>query len=73
MDTASDLFLVLTHDGRVTHVNRAALALASCERKDVLRDGISRVLLDEDVAFFHSRMVFCCDNNHGWKMRTLDH
>ena len=57
MDTASDLFLVLTYDGCVTHVNRAALALASCERKDVLRDGISRLLLDEDVAFFRSRMI----------------
>ena len=57
MDTASDLFLVLTHDGAVTHVNRAALALAQCERVDVIRDGVSRLLLAEDVAFFRSRMA----------------
>ena len=56
MDTASDLLLVLTHEGRVTHVNRATLALARCERKDVLRDGIARLLLDEDVALFRSRV-----------------
>ena len=56
MDTASDLLLVLTHDGRVTHVNRATLALARCERTDVLRDGVARLLLDEDVALFRSRI-----------------
>ena len=57
MDTASDLLLVLTHEGRVTHVNRAALAMARCERRDVLRDGIGRLLLDEDVALFRSRII----------------
>ncbi len=57
MDTASDLFLVLTHDGAVTHVNRAALALAQSERDDVLRDGMSRLLIAEDVAFFRSRIA----------------
>ncbi len=57
MDTASDLFLVLTHDGRLTHVNRATLATAQCERRDLLRDGIGRLLIDEDVAFFRSRMT----------------
>jgi diguanylate cyclase (GGDEF)-like protein/PAS domain S-box-containing protein len=57
MDTASDLFIVLTHDGRVTHVNRATLALAQCEREEILRDGIARVLVDEDVAYFRSRVA----------------
>ena len=56
MDTAADLLLVLTHDGRVTHVNRAALAIAGCERKAMLRDGVSRLLVDDDVAFFRSRI-----------------
>jgi PAS domain S-box-containing protein len=56
MDTASDLLLVLRHDGRITHVNRATLALTQCERGDILRDGMSRVLVEEDVAFFRSRL-----------------
>jgi diguanylate cyclase (GGDEF)-like protein/PAS domain S-box-containing protein len=56
MDTASDLLLVLTHTGRITHVNRAALAMASCERKVMLSDGVARLLVDEDVAFFRSRI-----------------
>ncbi len=55
MDTASDLVLVLTHDGQVTHVNRAALAMAQCARRDMLREGIGRLLVAEDVAFFRSR------------------
>ncbi len=55
MDTASDLVLVLTHDGAITHVNRAALALAQCDRKAMLREGIGRLLVPEDVAFFRSR------------------
>lgn len=55
MDTASDLVLVLTHEGKVTHVNRAALALARCERKELLREGIGRLLVPEDVALFNGR------------------
>ncbi len=55
MDTATDLVLVLTHEGRVTHVNRAALSLARCERKELLREGIGRLLVPEDVASFNSR------------------
>ncbi len=57
MDTASDLFIVLTAEGRITHVNRATLALSQCERKEMLRDGIGRLLVDEDVAFFRSRVT----------------
>ena len=57
MDTASDLLLVLTFEGRVTHANRATLAMARCERKEIMRDGIARLLLDEDVAFFRSRIA----------------
>ncbi len=56
MDTASDLVMVLTHDGQVTHVNRAALAMARCERKALLHDGIGRLLVAEDVALFRSRL-----------------
>ncbi|HYW49801.1 MAG TPA: EAL domain-containing protein [Gemmatimonadaceae bacterium] len=56
MDTASDLVLVLTHEGNVTHVNRAALLLAQCERRDMIRDGLERLLVTEDVAFFRSRL-----------------
>ena len=55
MDAAADLVLVLTHDGQVTHVNRAALLMARCDRKEMLRDGIGRLLVPEDVAFFRSR------------------
>jgi diguanylate cyclase (GGDEF)-like protein/PAS domain S-box-containing protein len=57
MDTASDLLLVMQHEGRVTHVNRAALAMAHCSRDDMLRDGIVRLLVDEDVAHFQSRIT----------------
>lgn len=56
MDTASDLFLVLAHDGCVTHVNRAALAMARCERTDMIADGVGRLLVGEDVPFFQSRL-----------------
>ena len=56
MDTATDLVLVLTHEGRVTHVNRATLALARCERKEMLRAGIARLLVPEDVASFNGRL-----------------
>ncbi len=56
MDTASDLLLVLTHDGRLTHVNQAALALAHCERTAMLRDGLGCLLVAEDVAYFRSRI-----------------
>ncbi len=56
MDTASDLLIVLTDEGRVTHVNQAALAMARCERVEMLRDGLGRLLVAEDVAFFRSRM-----------------
>ena len=61
METASDLFLVVTHEGRLTHVNRATLAMARCERTALLRDGIGRLLIDEDVAFFRSRMARALD------------
>ena len=63
MDTASDLFLVLTCDGRVTHANRATLAMARCERKEFLRGGIPRLLLEEDVAFFRSRLPRALDGD----------
>jgi diguanylate cyclase (GGDEF)-like protein/PAS domain S-box-containing protein len=56
MDTASDLLLVLTSDGRITHVNRAALALAQCARTEMLHDGLDRLLVKEDVAYFRSRL-----------------
>ena len=56
MDTASDLFLVLAHDGTITHINRAALAMAQCERIDMLTDGIARLLVAEDVPFFEGRL-----------------
>ncbi len=57
MDTASDLFIVLTYDGCITNVNRATLALAQCERSELISDGIGRLLVDEDVAFFRSRVT----------------
>ncbi len=56
MDTASDLLVVLASDGGITHVNQAVLALAQCERTEVLRDGLGRLLVAEDVAFFRSRL-----------------
>lgn len=56
MDTASDLVLVLTHEGAVTHVNRAALMMARCERSDLLKDGLGRLLVAEDVVLFQSRI-----------------
>ncbi len=56
MDTASDLLIVLGADGRMTHVNQATLALARCERAEMLRDGLGRLLVAEDVAFFRSRI-----------------
>jgi len=57
MDTAQDLVIVLSHDGLVTHVNRAALSLARCERSDLLREGVSRLLVSEDVPLFHNRLA----------------
>ncbi|MCC7051815.1 MAG: EAL domain-containing protein [Gemmatimonadaceae bacterium] len=57
MDTASDLFVVLAHDGGVTHVNRATLAMAQCARREILQDGIARLLVPEDVAFFRARFA----------------
>ncbi len=56
MDTASDLLIVLTSDGCMTHVNQATLALAQSERAEMLRDGLGRLLVAEDVAFFRSRL-----------------
>ena len=57
MDTASDLFIVLAHDGTVTHVNRATLAMAQCGRRELLRHGIGRLLVAEDVPFFRTRLA----------------
>ena len=56
MDTASDLVLVLTHTGAVTQVNRATLVLAQCDRTVMLREGMERLLMSEDLVFFRSRM-----------------
>ena len=56
MDTASDLVLVLTHTGAVTQVNRATLVLAQCDRTVMLREGMERLLMPEDLVFFRSRM-----------------
>jgi diguanylate cyclase (GGDEF)-like protein/PAS domain S-box-containing protein len=56
MDATSDVFIVITHQGDITSANRAALALAQCRRRELLRDGIRRLMVDEDMAFFTSRI-----------------
>jgi diguanylate cyclase (GGDEF)-like protein/PAS domain S-box-containing protein len=56
MDTASDMIAVVSCDGRVKNVNRAALLLAQCSRADMLRDGLQRVLISEDLAVFRNKL-----------------
>jgi diguanylate cyclase (GGDEF)-like protein/PAS domain S-box-containing protein len=56
MDATSDLFLVITHDARITHANRATLAMAQCDRRTLRREGLPRLLQDDDLAFFQSRI-----------------
>jgi diguanylate cyclase (GGDEF)-like protein/PAS domain S-box-containing protein len=56
MDTASDLFVVLTSAGEILNVNRATLALARCERAEILQGGIERLLVAEDAAFFRGKL-----------------
>jgi len=57
LDAASDLFVVMTHTGTVANVNRATLAFAHCERDEMVRDGIGRLLVPDDVAFFQNRVT----------------
>lgn len=56
MDTATDLFVVLRHDGTVSHANRATLALAHCDRKSLLRAGLASFLGEEEIALIHQRL-----------------
>ena len=57
MDAAQDLVMVLSHDGLLTHVNRAALSMARCERPEMLREGVPRLLVSDDVPVFRHRLT----------------